>query len=174
MKPLLSIHAYCRRRPVMAQNSPLLCPKCHTPAEANQRFCAECGTTLNIGANKPTSLASDSQLAQAASPGLDGGTQSPTERAPKSFDATMLTPQPGSSSPGLPLSTPPTPQSGGQAPYSFGSPYSTVPTSGNQFYSEATDANVIPPPPPPESFIAARQHSPTPAPGTYVVPDYAR
>lgn len=139
----------------MAQNPPLLCPKCGTPAQPNQRFCAECGTTLYTDANKPTAFASQSQLAQA------------TERAPQS----------GAASPVTPLSTPPTPQSGnvpGQTPSSFGSSYSTVPTSGSQFYSEDTNANVIPPPPPPDSFVSMRQQSPTPAPGPYVVPDYAR
>ncbi|TMF45898.1 MAG: hypothetical protein E6I32_12370 [Chloroflexi bacterium] len=151
----------------MAQNPPLLCPNCNTPAPPNQRFCSECGTTLNIGANKPTALASESQFAQAAPPGQNNGSQDATERAPR----------PGFAPPVAPLSTPPTPQPGmapGQAPYASGASYSTVPTSGNQFYSQATDANVIPPPPPPDSFVAAHQQSPTPAPGTYVVPDYAR
>ncbi len=151
----------------MAQNPPLLCPNCNTPAPPNQRFCSECGTTLNVGANKPTALASESQFAQAAPPGQNNGSQDATERAPR----------PGSAPPVAPLSTPPTPQPGmapGQAPYASGASYSTVPTSGNQFYSQATDANAIPPPPPPDSFVAARQQSPTPAPGTYVVPDYAR
>jgi hypothetical protein len=151
----------------MAQNPPLLCPNCNTPAPPNQRFCSECGTTLNVGANKPTALASESQFAQAAPPGQNNGLQDATERAPR----------PGSAPPVAPMSTPPTPQPGmasGQGQYASGASYSTVPTSGNQFYSQATDANVIPPPPPPGSFVAAHQQSPTPAPGTYVVPDYAR
>lgn len=151
----------------MAQNPPLLCPTCNTPAQSNQRFCAECGTTLNVGANKPTALASESQFAQAIPPGQNNSSQQATERAP----------QPDSAPPAAPISTPPTPQPGnvpGPAPYRFGSTNSTVPTSGSQFYSGATDANVIPPPPPPESFVSARQQSPTPVPGTYVVPDYAR
>jgi hypothetical protein len=151
----------------MAQNPPLLCPNCNTPAPPNQRFCSECGTTLNVGANKPTALASESQFAQAAPPGQNNGSQDATERAPR----------PGSAPPVAPRSTPPTPQPGmasGQGQYASGASYSTVPTSGNQFYSQATDANVIPPPPPPDSFVAAHQQSPPPAPGTYVVPDYAR
>lgn len=147
----------------MAQNPPLLCPNCNTPAQPGQRFCAECGTTLNFGANRPTALASESQFAQAAPPGQNNGSQDAAARAPQS----------GSPEPVVPGSIPPTPQSG-QTPYASGSSYSTVPTSGNQFYSQATDANVIPPPPPVDSFVAARQQSPPPAPGTYVVPDYAR
>lgn len=151
----------------MSQNPPSLCPHCNTPAQPNQRFCSECGTTLHVGANKPTALASESQFVQAAPPGQHGGSQNATERAP----------QPDSAPPAAPVSTPPTPQPGiapGQTPYASGSSYSTAPTPGNQFYSQATVANVIPPPPPPDSFVSARQHSPTPAPGTYVVPDNAR
>src|SRR6266699_3746395 len=156
-----------RRRPIMAQNPPWLCPNCNTPAQPDQRFCAECGTTLHVGANKPTAFAIESQPAQATPPGQSNGSAYATGRAP----------QPGAASPAPPLSTPPTPQPGngpGQTPYASGSSYSTVPTSGSQFYLEATDANVIPPPPPPDSFVSARQQSPPPAPGTYVVPDYAR
>ena len=106
----------------MAQNPPLLCPNCNTPAPPNQRFCSECGTTLNIGANKPTALASESQFAHAAPPGQNNGSQDATERAQR----------PGFAPPVAPLSTPPTPQPGmapGQAPYASGASYSTVPTS---------------------------------------------
>lgn len=48
----------------MAQNSPLVCPTCHTPAAAGQRFCSECGTVLSSEAHKPTMLASAEQQAQ--------------------------------------------------------------------------------------------------------------
>jgi hypothetical protein len=42
----------------MAQNSPMRCPSCSTPAEAGQRFCAECGAMLSNEGNKPTERAS--------------------------------------------------------------------------------------------------------------------
>ena len=150
----------------MAQNPPLLCPQCNAPAQPHQRFCAECGTTLHVGANTPTALASESQFVQAPPPGQHAGPQEATERAP----------QPGFAPPAAPGSSPPTPGPGmapGQMPYASGSSYSTVPTPGNQFSAQTTDANVIPPPPP-GSFVAARQESAPPAPGPPVVPDYAR
>src|SRR5712691_2171541 len=132
----------------MAQNPPLLCPNCNMPTQPNQRFCSECGTTLNVEANKPTALASESQFAQAIPPGQNTGSADATERAPQSIDTaqTVGTPQPGSAPPVAPMSTPPPPPPGmapEQMPYASGSSYSTVPTSGNQFYSEATGANVI-------------------------------
>jgi hypothetical protein len=41
-----------------------------------------------------------------------------------------------------------------------GASYSTVPTSADQFYAQATDVDVIPPPPPPDSFISTPQEAP--------------
>src|SRR6266487_1164139 len=138
----------------MSQNPPSLCPHCNTPAQPNQRFCSECGTTLHVGANKPTTFASGSQFAQVIPPGENNGSAHATERAP----------QPGFA----PYAVP------GQTPYASGSSYPDVPNSDNRFYSQTTNANVIPPPPPPNSFVSAPQQSPTPAPSTYAVPDYAR
>jgi hypothetical protein len=153
---------------MMAQNPPRLCPNCGTPAEPNQRFCAECGTTLHMASNQPTVLASGEQ-ATLASQG--NGAQFATQPAPGtngSGDAalapTQLVGAPGEQ------------------------PVATVPASGAHFYSQTTDANPIPPPPPPDSLVAPLYQTPnpyqapdrtppaqpTPAPGTYSVPDYAR
>ena len=154
----------------MAQNLPRLCPNCGTPAEANQRFCAECGTTLSMASNQPTTLASGEQQGI-----LMQGAQYATQ------------PEPGNGASGN-TATAPTQLVGtsGQAPATY--PASTVPSSGAQFYAQTTDANPIAPPPPPDSLVAPLYQSsyqsfeqasspdrqPTPAPGTYVVPDYAR
>lgn len=153
---------------MMAQNPPRLCPNCGTPAEPNQRFCAECGTTLHMASNQPTVLASGEQ-ATLASQG--SGAQFATQPAPGTN---------GSSD----TATAPTQLVG--APDN--QPIATVPTSGAHFYSQTTDANPIPPPPPPDSLVAPLYQTPnpyqapdrtppaqpTPAPGTYSVPDYAR
>jgi hypothetical protein len=47
----------------MAQTPPRICPHCGNPVEPEQRFCAECGTTLNEASNQPTALASGEQSA---------------------------------------------------------------------------------------------------------------
>lgn len=156
----------------MAQNPSRLCPNCGTPAEPNQRFCSECGTTLNVASNQPTAMASGEQPALASQ---GSGAQYATQPAPAtngSGDAAVV--------PTQFVGTP------GQAPGD--QPVATAPTSGAHFYSQTTDANPIPPPPPPDSLIAPLYQSPppfqatagtpsaqpTPAPGTYTVPDYAR
>ncbi|MGH2494462.1 MAG: zinc ribbon domain-containing protein [Ktedonobacteraceae bacterium] len=154
----------------MAQNPPRLCPNCGTPAEPNQRFCAECGTTLSMVSNHPTALASGEQQAipmqgaqYATQPEAGNGASGNTAIAPTQLVGTS-----------------------GQAPAAY--PASTVPSSGAQFYAQTTDVNPIAPPPPPDSLVAplyqpsyqapeqvsSPDRQPTPAPGTYVVPDYAR
>lgn len=154
----------------MAQNPPRLCPNCGTPAEANQRFCAECGTTLSMVSNQPTALASGEQSAipvqgaqYATQPEAGNGASGNTVTAPTQLVGTS-----------------------GQAPAPY--PASTVPSSGSQFYAQTTEAGLIAPPPPPDSLVAplyqpsyqapeqvsSPAQQPTPAPGTYVVPDYAR
>lgn len=157
----------------MAQNPPRLCPNCGSPAEPNQRFCAECGTTLSIVSNSPTALASGEQSALSAQ---GSGTQFATQ------------PEPGNGVPGN-AATAPTQLVGapGQTPGSPTPAYSNANTAGSQFYGQTTDANPIAPPPPPDSLISSPYQSlystpaqnppaqPTPAPGTYApVPDYAR
>ena len=155
---------------MMAQNPPRLCPNCGTPAEANQRFCSECGTTLNVASNQPTALASGEQAAFASQ---GSGAQFATQPSPGtngSGDVAMA--------PTQLVGTP------GQTPGD--QPLATVPTSGAHFYSQTTDASPIPPPPPPDSLVAPFYQTPyqaldrtppaqpTPAPDTYSVPDYAR
>lgn len=152
----------------MAQHPPRLCPNCGTPVEPNQRFCSECGTTLNIASNQPTALASGEQetlLSQGS-----GAQFAPPPASNVSGDAATVPTQ----LVGAP----------GQAPGD--QPVATASTSGAHFYSQATEANPIPPPPPPDSLIAQLYQTPyqapdrtppaqpTPAPGTYSVPDYAR
>jgi len=152
----------------MDQNPPRLCPNCGTPAEPNQRFCSECGTTLNAASNQPTALASGEQAA-VSSQGAQFAAQ----------------PGPGSGVPGN-TATAPTQLVGasGQTPGA----YPAAPASGAQFYAQTTDASPIPPPPPPDSLVAPMYQSPyqasaktpslpaqaTPAPGIVQVPDYAR
>lgn len=178
----------------MAQNPPVICPRCGTRAEPGQRFCSECGATLNRDVNKPTELAGGASFetvpAQSgASPQTPQTPQlAPTVPvAPVSPDATVMTPDtPPASGQATPASA-----SNGQPSFagSPASPYSPAPVSGSQFYSETTDANVIPPPPPPDSYISLPQATPqgpqstqsTPAPaapsspGTYApVPSYAQ
>lgn len=148
----------------MAQNPPRLCPRCGTAAEPNQRFCSECGTTLNVASNQPTSLASGEQATF-----ISHGSQFATQ------------PQPGDGVPGN-TAIPPTQLVGasGQTPGA----YPTAPASGAQFHGQTTEANSIPPPPPPDSLVAPYYQAPskapslpaqaTPAPGIVSVPDYAR
>ena len=149
----------------MAQHPPRLCPKCGTPAEPNQHFCSECGTTLNVASNQPTALASGEQPV-IPSQGAQFATQ----------------PEQGGSVPGS-TATAPTQMVGasGQTPAAY-------PASGSQFYAQTTDANPIPPPPPPDSLVApfysstyqapaktsSQPAQATPAPGIVPVPDYAR
>ncbi len=154
----------------MAQNPPRLCPTCGTPAEPNQRFCSECGTTLNMASNQPTALASGEQQ---VIPSRGSGTQFATQA------------EPGVSTPGD-AATAPTQLVGapGQTPGVY--PNSNAPASGAQFYAQATDASPIPPPPPPDSLVAPLYQAPyrspaktpppqaAPAPGAFTVPDYAR
>ncbi len=148
----------------MAQNPPRLCPNCGTPAEPNQRFCSECGTTLNAASNQPTALASGEQ-AVVSSHGAQFATQ----------------PEPGGGVPGN-TATAPTQMVGapGQTPSAYPAPAASA--SGAQFYAQTTDANPIPPPPPPDSLVAPMYQSPYQAPAktpslpaqATPVPDYAR
>ena len=154
----------------MAQNPPRLCPNCGTPVEPNQRFCSECGTTLNIASNQPTALASGEQETL-LSQGSAAPFAPPSATNASGDAATVPTQLVGAPVPGQA----PGDQSGAPAP-----------ASGAHFYSQATEANPIPPPPPPDSLIAPLYQTPyqapdrtppaqpTPAPDSYAVPDYAR
>lgn len=165
----------------MSQPLARFCQQCSSPLEPGQRFCTNCGATTNIDSNVPTALTNDQTiLARGAAqntpvidqhtPVANAGVTGPTFITPN-----QSTPGSAVNTPG---STPATPQAA--IPRVSGSMYSTVPSSDNQFYTQATDANVIPPPPPPDSFISTPQEAPaapfyTPsAPGSKAVPTYAQ
>lgn len=140
----------------MAQNNPLICPKCGTLAEAGQRFCAECGTVLNIDVNKPTSLASDSAY-------------SPTMPA-----------QPGQSAhaPGTPYPTMPPSGSQFYGATTDSNPIPPPPPAASYPSLPPASRPSLPAMQPMQSMPAqapAPTPAPAPSPGTYVpVPDYAR
>ncbi len=156
----------------MDQNPPRLCPNCGTPAEPNQRFCSECGTTLNVASNLPTAMASGEQsLLASQGSGAQFGAQ-PASATNGSGDA----------------ATAPTELVGAPGQTPGDQPVAATPSSGAHFYSQTTDANPIPPPPPPDSLVAPINQAftsyqpfdrtpsgqPAPASGAYAVPDYAR
>ena len=159
-------------------SSPRFCSECGKPLDAGHRFCTNCGATTSVEANALATLTSDqtflsSDQAQSSRPQVSvpvnntGATAStiitPNANTPGFTPVMSNTPLPSSETPGVSVAS-----------------YSTVPTSGNQFYAQATDADVIPPPPPPDSFISTPQEAPaspyyTPSPqvkGT--VPAYAQ
>jgi zinc-ribbon domain len=127
----------------MAQSPTRLCPNCGTPAEPGQRFCSECGTTLNMASNQATALASGEQsLAPSQGSGAQFATQPEPGAGTPNNAAAMPTQLVGSS--GQTSATPTTLTT----PATLATPsYSNVPTSGSQFYAQTTDANPIPPPP---------------------------
>jgi hypothetical protein len=166
-------------------SSPRFCTECGKPVEAGQRFCTNCGATTSVEANARTTLTSDQTVLGS------GQTQSsqPQVSVPRDDSvataSTIITPNANTSgtaakTPGFTPVIPNTPLSSSEPPGVSGANYSTVPTSGDQFYAQATDEDVIPPPPPPDSFISTPQEGPalpfyTPSPqvkGT--VPGYAQ
>jgi zinc-ribbon domain len=143
-----------------ALSSPRFCSECGKPLEAGHRFCTNCGATTSGEADVRTTLTSDQTVL------TNEHAQSPQSQVPASqvhsdsTASTIITPH--VNAPGvantpvqshIPISSPETPGVSGTS-------YSTVPTSGDQFYEQATDADVIPPPPPPDSFISAPQEAP--------------
>lgn len=155
-------------------STPRFCSECGKPLAAGHRFCTNCGATTSIDADARTALTSDQTVpggdqAHNAQPqptvfaGNDGATAS-----------TIITSN--ANNPGVarnPL------VSNSEKPQSSGTNYSTVPTSGNQFYGQTTDVDIIPPPPPPDSFISSPQQAPVPSqyaplPQTSGVPTYAQ
>jgi len=141
-------------------SSPRFCSECGKPLEADHRFCTNCGATTSVEADVRTTLTSDqtvlgSDQAQSSQPKVPVPVDNSAATA-----STIITPNantPGAANtPVLPY----TPQSSSDSPGVSGASYSTVPTSGDQFYAQATDADVIPPPPPPDSFISMPQEAP--------------
>ncbi len=178
----------------MAQSSPRFCSQCGSPVEAGQRFCTNCGATTNIESNSATALATGDQTPLASDPVQSSSSVASTAAAGSldALDSSVFTP--GSDTTGSTViasgSTPVVPGTSGSGatpsmlssltPKISGTPYFKVSTSGDQFYAQTTDADVIPPPPPPDSFISTPQETPTPpyytppAPAYTSVPSYAR
>ena len=165
----------------MSQPLARFCQQCRSPLEPGQRFCTNCGATTSIESNAPTALTNDQTVlasgAAQSSPMI--GQMAPIANS-NVTGPTIITPNP--STPGSAVNTPGSAQATPQAaiPNVSGAMYSTMPTSGNQFYTQATDADVIPPPPPPDSFISTPQEAPAapfympPTPANKTVPTYAQ
>jgi zinc ribbon protein len=178
----------------LAQSSPRFCSQCGSTVEAGQRFCTNCGATTNIESNAATALATGDQTALASDQVQSTSPVASTAAAASSdaLDSSVITPASdttvstvidSSSTPGAPA----TPASGATpstlsslTPNVSGTPYSKASTSGDQFYAQTTDADVIPPPPPPDSFISTPLQTPAPpyytppSPEYTSVPSYAR
>lgn len=131
----------------MAQNFPRRCQTCGTPAEAGQRFCAECGTVLSGEGNKPTEFASGDAFMQANTPNAP---QAGVNAQPQ-LDATVITPQNA-------------PQSGAQF-YQQPTQYDVIaPPPPSSSYASLPPPSPTPMPAPVSS----------PAGGTFDVPSYAQ
>lgn len=113
-------------------SSPRFCSECGKPLEAGHRFCTNCGATTSTEADARTTLTGD-QTVQSSS---QAQSSQPQVSVPADNSGTIA-------------STVITPNA--NIP---GANYSTVPASGDQFYAQTTDVNIIPPPPPPDSFIS--------------------
>lgn len=160
----------------MAQSSPRFCAQCGSPIEAGHRFCTSCGATTSVESNAPTALATSDQ-ASLQSPSSPGAAVPPMNlNAP---DSTIMAPNFTPITPNRPMSAD-TPIIYPATPNVAGVTYSTVPTTGRQFYTHAADGEIIPPPPPPDSYISpSEQTTPTPyytppMPGSSPIPPYAR
>jgi hypothetical protein len=164
-------------------SSTRFCSECGKPLEAGHRFCTNCGATTSVEADARTTLTSDqtvlgSDQEQSSQPKVPVPVENSAATA-----STIFTPNtPGSpkNAPGITPFLPYTPQSSSESPGVSGASYSTVPTSGDQFYAQATDVDAIPPPPPPDSYISIPQEAPaspyftTPSQVKGTVPAYAQ
>ena len=159
-------------------SSPRFCSECGKPLEADHRFCTNCGATTSFEADARTTLTNDqtvqgSDQAQSLQPKVPVPVDNSSATA-----STVITPN--ANVPGFMPVLPYMPQSSSESPGVSGTSYSTVPTSGDQFYAQATDADVIPPPPPPDSLISKPQEAPAspyytpPAQVNGTVPAYAQ
>ena len=147
-------------------SSTRFCSECGKPLEEGHRFCTNCGAPTSFESNAPTASSNDqtvmgSDSVQSSQPRVSTPVNNTGATAP-----TIITPD---------ANTP-----GAATPRVSGASYSTVPKSGEQFYAQVTDAEVIPPPPPPDSFISSPQEVPAspyytpPAPVNKAVPAYAQ
>jgi hypothetical protein len=168
----------------LAQSSPRFCSRCGSPVEAGQRFCTNCGATTNIESNAATALANgdqtplaSDQVQSSSSLASDSIVITPGSDATGStvIDSSYRPFVPGTHASGATSST-----QSSLTPNVSGMPYSKASMSGDHFYAQTTEADVIPPPPPPDSFISMPQQTPTPpyytppAPAYTSVPSYAR
>jgi hypothetical protein len=149
-------YSYSQRN--MTVSSTRFCSECGKPLEEGHRFCTNCGATSSVEANARTTLTNDQTVlgsGQAQSPqpqvSLPVGKSDATA-------STIITPN--ANTPGSTPVMPNAPLSSSETPGASGAGYSTVPTSGDQFYAKTTEADVIPPPPPPDSFISRPQEAP--------------
>jgi hypothetical protein len=142
----------------LAQSSPRFCAQCGSPIEAGHRFCTSCGATTSVESNAPTALATSDQ-ASLQSPSSSATVPPTNLNAP---DSTMMAPNFTPITPNRPMSAD-TPIIYPVTPNVAGVTFSTVPTTGRQFYTHAADGEIIPPPPPPDSYISpSEQTTPTP------------
>ena len=143
-------------------SSPRFCSECGKPLEASQRFCTNCGATTSVEANAHTTLSGDhtvleSGQAQSSQPQVSVPLDKSSATASTIITPNADTPGVSAITPGISPVMPNTPLSSSETPSVYGAGKSTVPTSGDHFYAQATDAEVIPPPPPPDSFISPPQ-----------------
>ena len=114
----------------MAQSSPRYCPQCAMPVEAGQRFCSNCGATMDMNMAYPTAMTPDSNTPPAFVPQDAGSTMMPTGNNPTSLPTS------------IPLPPPPPPESLASAQ---SSPYTQYPPS-NQGGMQSASGYSSPPP----------------------------
>jgi zinc-ribbon domain len=158
-------------------SSPRFCSECGKPLEASHRFCTNCGATTSIEANARTALTSDqtvlvSDQAQRSQPHVSVPIDSNSATGSTIITQNANAPGAAANTPGFSRVMSNTPSSSSETPGISGASYSTVPRSGDEFYAQATDAEVIPPPPPPDSFISTPQE--VPASPYYTQPQQAK
>src|SRR5439155_17066839 len=126
-------------------SSPRFCTECGKPLEAGHRFCTNCGATTSVEAYARTTLANDQTVqgsgqAQSSQPQVSVAVDKRSGIASTINTPTANTPGGAATTPGFtPVILNP-PLSSSETPGVSGANYSTVPTSGDQFYSQATDA----------------------------------